>query len=270
MNSELSGDIWLSPADRLRYLARNARRNIAASRRTPASRFFTPEPSRARAIAVGQSPARLLTELFLETELPRLVGRREVSVLELGCGSGSMTTRLSRLGFRGRYTGIDIQDRFNPDQTKGLPLKVKFAQVDAHAFNPSEKVDLLLSVSTLEHIPDDATLIARLPAWFNPGGVEIHVLPSGASLGLYLWHGFRQYTPAALAEKFGPRIDIVRLGGLASYLLHLLFITIPDLVLRRSFRKAMPGIYRHLLFAALRLDRLLPIFPSAYAVIRRH
>ena len=270
MSGELSGDIWLSPADRLRYLARNARRNIFAARRIPASRFFTPETSRARVTADGQSPARLLTELFLESELPRLVGRREVIVLELGCGSGSMAARLSRLGFRGRYTGIDIQDRFNPEQTKDLPLKAEFNQSDAHAFNPSEKADLLLSVSTLEHIPDDATLIARLPAWLNPGAVEIHVLPSGASLGLYLWHGFRQYTPAALAEKFGPRIDVVRLGGFASYLLHLMFITFPDLALRRSFRKAMPGIYRHLLLAALRADRLLPIFPSAYAVIRRH
>jgi len=270
MSDELSGDIWLSPADRLRYLTRNARRNIVAARRTPGSRFFTPDPSRARAIADGQSPARLLTELFLESELPRPVGGREVTVLELGCGSGSMAARLSRLGFRGRYTGIDIQDCFNPEQTKDLPLKAEFNRSDAHVFNPSEKADLLLSVSTLEHIPDDATLIARLPAWLNPGAVEIHVLPSGASLGLYLWHGFRQYTPAALAEKFGPRIDVVRLGGFASYLLHLMFITFPDLALRRSFRKAMPGIYRHLLLAALRADRLLPIFPSAYAVIRRH
>jgi hypothetical protein len=53
-------------------------------------------------------------------------------------------------------------------------------------------------------------------------------------------------------------------------LLHFIFITIPDLILRRPWRKRAPKLYRAMLIAALRLDRALPFFPSAYAVIRRH
>lgn len=270
MSTELSGDVRLSPADRLRYLIRNACRNITRVRPAPKPRFFLPDRVRAQAITEGQSPGRLLTELFFESELPRLIEIRDVTVLELGCGSGSMAARLVRLGFRGRYTGIDIKDRFNRSAASALPLTAEFVEIDAHAFTPVKKLDLMLSVSTLEHIPDDARLIARLPTFFKRGGLEIHVVPSGASLGLYLWHGFRQYTAASLAQKFGPDIEVVQLGGLGSYLVHFGFVTLPDMLLRRSIRKAAPSLYRLALLAALRLDPWLPVFPCAYAVIRRH
>jgi SAM-dependent methyltransferase len=268
--TEICGDIRLSVADRLRYLVRNAYRNLSHVRLAPVSRPFQPDLTCALAAAAGQSPGRLLTELFLEAELPRLMPRRELTALELGCGSGSMAVRLAGLGYTGSYTGIDIKDRANRGALRNLPLRAHVIVIDAHVFSPPEKIDLMLSVSTLEHIPDDARLIARLPDFFKPGGLELHVVPSGASLALYLWHGFRQYTVASLIEKFGPTIEIVRIGGFASYLVHLGFITLPDLLLRRSIRKAAPSLYRRALAASLRLDRLTPFFPCAYAVIRRH
>ncbi len=270
MNGELSGDIPLSPADRLRYLARNAARNTRSFVGGPGSRAFVPDIDRAAAIEAGQSPGRLLTELFLESELPRLSPPRELNVLEVGCGSGSMAYRLARIGYRGTYTGIDINNRFRRDHPADFPFSVTFIQGDAHGFAPAAKGDLMVSVSTLEHIPADAVLIDRLATLFAPGAVEVHVVPSGASLLIYLWHGFRQYTPRTLVEKFGRKVEIVRLGGLGSYLLHFCFITISDLILRRSLRKHAPKFYRAMVIAALRLDRVFPLFPSAYAVIRRH
>ena len=270
MRSEINGDIRLSAMDRLRYLVRNAARNMRSFVGGPGSRAFTPDMARAATIEAGQSPGRLLTELFLEAELPRLSPPRELNVLEIGCGSGSMAYRLARLGYRGRYTGIDINDRFRRDHPADFPFAVTFIQGDAHTFAPAEKGDLMVSVSTLEHIPADATMIDRLATLFSAGGIEVHVVPSGASLMIYLWHGFRQYAPKTLVDKFGPRSEIVRIGGLGSYVLHFIFITIPDLILRRSWRKHAPKIYHAILMAALRLDRVFPFFPSAYAVIRRH
>jgi 2-polyprenyl-3-methyl-5-hydroxy-6-metoxy-1,4-benzoquinol methylase len=267
---EISGDIPLSRADRLRYLLRNACRNIAGIGRGPRSRAFRPDISCAATIAAGQSPGRLLTELFIEIELPRLSPPRELKVVEIGCGSGSMVYRLARLGYCGRYTGVDITDRFRRDHPRDFPFTVSYEVGDAHAFTPAGPVDLLISVSTLEHIPDDAALIRKLGSQFGPDALELHVVPSGASLAVYLWHGYRQYTPAALAAKFGPDIKIVRLGGLGSYILHFLFITVPDLIIRRSARRAAPGLYRALQLWALRVDVLLPICPTAYAAIRRH
>jgi SAM-dependent methyltransferase len=268
--SEISGDIRLSAADRLRYLWWNALRNLSSIGRGPRTRPFFPDLRRASQVMAGQSPSRLAMELFLEAELPRLSPPRQLDVIEIGCGSGSMAARIAGFGYGGTYLGIDIQDRFRRDQPLAFAFEAAFQQTDAHAFSPPQRYDLMLSSSALEHIPDDTVLIRRLPSFMKPGGLEVHVLPSGASLATYLWHGYRQYTPVMLAERFGDDIEIVRLGGLGSYLLHGLFITGPEMLLHRSLRKAMPRIYLALLRAALRIDRVIPVCPNAYAVIRRH
>lgn len=269
-SAEICGDGAMSTGDRFRYLWQNACRNMASFGCGPATRPFYPDLHRARSAMSGQSPSRLVTELFIESELPKLLPPRSMAVLEIGCGVGAMARRLARLGYRGSYTGVDIQDRFRRDYPSGFPFEVDFRQIDAHEFSPNQQIDFMISVSTLEHIPRDSELISRFPSFFNPGGLELHVVPGGSSLLPYLWHGFRQYTPAALAARFGLGIDIIRLGGLGSYLLHVIVITGPEMFFRRSLRNVMPGLYSRLLRAALRLDRVFPIYPTAYAVIRRH
>jgi SAM-dependent methyltransferase len=268
--SEISGDIRLGVADRLRYLWLNALRNLSSVGRGPRTRPFFPDLRRASQVMAGQSPSRLAMELFLEAELPRLVPPRCLDVMEIGCGSGSMAERIAGFGYGGTYLGLDIQDRFRRDRPPGFPFETAFQQIDVHMFTPPRQYDLMLSSSALEHIPDDTVLIRRFPSFMKPGGIELHVIPSGASLGTYLWHGYRQYTPVMLAGRFGPNIEIVRLGGLGSYILHGLFITGPEMLLHRSLRKAMPRVYLALLRAALRIDRVIPVCPNAYAVVRRH
>lgn len=267
---ELSGDIPLSAADRLRFLWRNACRNVAAVGRGPATQPFHPDRQRAFDAIAGQSPGRWLTEVFIATELPRLMPPRQIEVLEIGCGSGSMAPRLAGIGYSGHYTGVDIQDRFRREQFAGIPFTFDHLLMDAHALAPARPADLLISVSALEHIPNDRDLIRRFPQFVRAGGLELHMVPSGPGLATYLWHGYRQYTPAALAERFGGGVGIVRIGGFGSFLLHLFFITVPEMLLRRSLRRAAPGLYRSLLRAAWRVDRVLPVLPTAYAVVRRH
>jgi 2-polyprenyl-3-methyl-5-hydroxy-6-metoxy-1,4-benzoquinol methylase len=270
VTGEICGDLRLSAGDRLRYLWRNACRNLATLGRGPKTRAFRPDLQRADAAMSGQSPGRLQTELFIESELPELLPPRPVEVLEIGCGAGSMSYRLARLGYSGRYTGVDVQDRFRRDHPKDFGFEVEYHLIDAHVFVPPRPVELLFSNSTLEHVPNDRTLIERLPQFFAPGGIELQVVPSGSSLMSYLWHGYRQYTPASLAERFGEPVEIVRIGGFGSLLLHMVFITGPEMLLRRSLRKRAPGLYRACFRAALRIDCVLPFCPTAYAVIRRH
>lgn len=270
MNQELSGDVRLSAGDRLRYLWRNALRNLGALGRGPRTHAFFPDLEKAQRIAIGQSPGRLLTELFIQSELPKLLPPRPLDVVEIGCGSGSMARRLAGLGYSGRYTGVDIVDRFRHDQIAGVPFEIEFFCIDAHEFRPRRGVDLMISVSALEHIPADAAVIARFREFLNPGGLELHVVPSGAGLAAYLWHGFRQYTPASLAGRFGDRIEVVRLGGFGSFLLHIAMITLPEMIFGKSVRKAAPRLYSTLLAVSLRIDRMLPVCPTAYAIIRRH
>ncbi len=102
MIDEISGDVHLSAADRLRYLLRNGCRNLADFARGPRSRMFRPDLSRARAIASGQSPGRLLTELLIEAEIPKLSPPRDLEVVKFGCGSaiaGAIPASISRIVF---------------------------------------------------------------------------------------------------------------------------------------------------------------------------
>lgn len=267
---EICGDGAMSAGDRLRYLWQNLCRNLATLGRGPMARPFFPDPEQARMAMTGQSPSRLITNVFIDSELPKLLPPRKLEVLEVGCGAGAMADRLAALGYSGVYTGVDIQDYFRRDRPGDFPFAVEFRQIDAHEFSPVRPIDLMVSVSTLEHIPADAKLIERFPGFFNRGGLEVHVVPAGSSLLPYLWHGFRQYTPAKLAARFGPNVELVKIGGLGSLLLHFLVITGPEMFLRRSPRKVLPGVYVKLMRLALSVDRILPVCPTAYAVIRRH
>ncbi len=267
--NELNGDLRLSFGERVRYLCSNARRNMVAIGTGPATRAFVPPRSASGKRFVGQSPSRFLTEVFIDSELPQLLTQKQVEVVEIGCGSGSMSARLATLGFGGRYTGIDIVDQFRP-QALPSSFTSNFIESDAHRFIPERPIDLLISVSALEHIPDDAKLIKRLATHMAPGGLELHVVPGAASLFTYLWHGYRQYTPKGLADRFGEgRTSIVRLGGLGTFLLHLCFIT-SEVLVGRSLRTFAPRLYGRMLRGALMLDRFAPVCATAYAVIRRH
>jgi ubiquinone/menaquinone biosynthesis C-methylase UbiE len=269
-SSEICGDGAMTAGNRFRYLWQNLCRNLATLGRGPSVRSFFPNLDRARKAMTGQSPSRLITNVFIDTELSKLLPPRKIEVLEIGCGAGAMADRLAALGYSGTYTGVDIQDYFRRDRASGFPFTIEFHQADAHVFVPARPIDLMVSVSTLEHIPQDTKLIGRFPGFFNPGGLEVHVVPAGSSLLPYLWHGFRQYTPAKLAARFGPDVELVKIGGLGSLLLHFLVITGPEMFLRRSPRKVFPGVYVAMMRAALHIDRLLPVCPTAYAVIRRH
>lgn len=266
MTDEISGDIRLSAADRLRYLWRNFLRVISSVGRGTKSTVFRPSEASLAALTT-QSPSRFLTEAFFAQELKSLLPDRPLSVLEVGCGSGSLSTRMARLGIRGTYLGIDIGNRFAAQSTEAMT--VSFLQTDAHLFAPEPvSFDLIISVSALEHIPHDTDLIAKFPSFLRPGGAQVQVVPAGASLAGYLWHGYRQYTPVMLAERF-PGASLIGLGGLASLIFHMIFIT-PEMFFRRFFRSRFPRAYRAMLLVALKLDRLMPICPTSFVVISRH
>lgn len=268
---ELNGDTRLSPGDRLRYLWRNALRNCGGGRHPAfAGRVAWQPADRGRPAFADAtpSPGRAMAERFFVEELPRLLPPGEISVLEIGCGSGRARALLARAGYTGRYTGIDVQDRF--DRDLDTPFVSQFRMMDAHAIEPEPRFDLVISNSALEHIPDDAALAPRLAATLCPGGLQLHIVPAGAALWTYLWHGYRQYSPAALAARFAPeRTTLYALGGLASLSAHLVFVTLAEMLLRLPARRSLRGLYVACVRGAFALDRVLPVAPVMYAVCAR-
>ena len=263
---EISGDQRLPFGRAVAYLVFNLARLVGSLGRGPKSAKFFPAPDSIAEFS-SQSPSRLLTEAFLRECLANMVPKGRLNIVEIGCGSGFMSRRMSDLGISGSYLGLDIGNRFVAADTPNIT--VQFQEGDAHEFVADAKsVDLLFSFSALEHIPRDVSLIRKYEAFMRPGGVEVHIVPAGASLFAYLWHGFRQYTPVMIEERF-PTGKLVRLGGLGSLLLHMTVIT-PEMAFGRFFRDHFLRTYQALLRGALRVDRLLPVCPTSFVVIRRH
>ncbi len=256
----------MSLVDRLRYMALNFVRNLDF--RKPAvspTRFCVPRQSRTSGLV---SPSRALTEAFLCRQLPDMIPVGEIRVLDIGCGAGGLVRLLAELGYRGNYVGIDIQDGFDRSEQPGF--ETSFLAIDAHQYRPDGEFDLVISVSALEHIPDDARLIQRLGGFLVPGGLQLHFVPSEWALPVYLWHGYRQYTVTSLTDRFGTRhAAVFSLGGAASFFLHLFFITVWEILLRISLRKRLSGLYTRLLDVCLAIDRSLPALGTFYAVVWR-
>lgn len=265
---ELNGDLRLRPKQRLVYLARNLVRNLRGG-------FFGPTP-RAWAGSTAPhvpksgslpSPSRVLAETFVKLQLPLLLDRTVIKVLDVGCGSGRICHLLADAGFTGHYTGVDVDARFAVSSNDRPEFEIRFVRGNIHEVDLECDFDLIFSLSALEHIPEDAALIQRVRGLLKPTGGQVHIVPSGWALPLYLWHGYRQYSRGALALRFDPdRTRVYRLGGAATFAVHLFWITLPEILLRVSLRKLAPASYRWILVAALGLDRWFPAAAAMYAV----
>lgn len=265
MTVEISGDGQLNIAQRLSYLASNFARNLGGGSARLQQRTF--HAARLRRTPATASPSRALTEAFLYNRLPALLSGGKVRVLEIGCGSGSLTRILGELGYSGSYVGVDIDDRF--DRTPQPEFSKIFERTDARQFRAEQSFELVISVSALEHIPEDIQVIRQLDRNVAPGGLQLHFVPSAWGLPVYLWHGYRQYTAASIAERFDPRTTVIyAMGGGASFLLHFIFITFGEILLRLRLRQRLPGLYAGLLGWCLQLDRLVPVCATMYAVCK--
>jgi len=263
MATEISGDIRMSVGQRLRYLAFNLGRNLKPGQCAAKQLRFTAE--RLSRTPSAASPGRALTEAFLHSHLPKLLPPHQLRVLEIGCGSGSLTKLLAELGYTGSYVGVDIADRFDRNSQPGFHKD--FVLADAHRFEPDGKFDLVISVSALEHIPNDFQLIEKLCGFVAPEGLQIHFVPSGWGLLTYLWHGYRQYTAASIDQRFDARHTTIHaMGGAASFLLHFLFITVGEILLRLRLRQRLPSLYGWMLDGCLKMDRRVPVCGTMYAI----
>lgn len=262
--TEICGDGRMTAVNRLRYMARNFIRNLDFSRcAVKADKFCMRRQARTSGLV---SPSRSLTEAFLCRKLPLLLPPGKLRILDIGCGAGGLVRLLAVLGYTGSYVGIDIQDGFDRSELPGFDKK--FEVIDAHCYRAEEKFDLVISVSALEHIPDDERLIESLGKMVAPGGLQLHFVPGGWALPVYLWHGYRQYTVTSLVQRFGAdQTAIYAMGGAPSFFLHLLFITGWEILLRLSLRKRFPGTYTRLLDRCLALDPYLPVLGTFHAVV---
>lgn len=262
---ELSGDMPLSSGQKFQYLLYNALRNAGGLRYPAHMRFWhaeTPDDA-------PSSPMRSYLDAFMKDELPKLCTPRKLSVLDIGCGTAYMRSVLARGGYSGGYTGVDVVREPKFDINAEPAFATEFLNQDITRFSSDKRFDLVISNTALEHIQDDAAAVQVAHMLCATGGLEVHIVPSLWSLPLYLWHGYRQYTPARVRKLFsGTNYRVYRMGGLGSFFFHFFWITVPERLFGMTpFRMRHPGAYVRMKRFANRIDYLLPFFSTLYAIV---
>lgn len=126
-----------------------------------------------------------ITRFVARGIVPRLPGLRrrdDLSVLDIGCGTGSMVVALARLFPRGRIVGIDIEPRSVEKaaariRVAGLEGRAEARLVAAEEVDESGEFDLVTMIQVLHETKHEArdTILARAHTALRPGGVLLIV-----------------------------------------------------------------------------------------------
>lgn len=174
-------------------------------------------------------------------------------VLDIACGVGYGTRYLCERLPAALVTGVDLSaaaieyavGRYANDRTR-------FVVADAFGFADPDGFDTIVSLETIEHLPEPARFIAHLVGLLRPGGILVGSAPTTPSVdanphhlhdfteprfrALFLAHGLREqaalrqvhpYSPLALLRRREPRMGGVRRNLPAYYAAH------PGALLRR-------------------------------------
>ena len=266
---EISGDISatyrLSKGKILQYLFFNFFRGVAGYFTFFRTKFWSPKKINYQ----HSSPGRQYLDAFLVEMFPVFYKQRQVSVLDIGCGSGYLRSVFVQAGYAGEYIGLDIQKDRHFDDNSNISFVSNFVQSRIEDFSSAEKFNMVISNTTLEHIKNDALAVKKSKELVKKGGVQIHIVPAFWSLFLYLLHGYRQYNPRRIKKLFeGQDYEVFRLGGLFSFLLHFFWITIPER-LTASDKLRRGTAYPHAVSIAHKLDKYIPVCSFFYIIVVR-
>lgn len=94
-------------------------------------------------------------------------GRRDLDVLEVGCGSGWMCGRLQAYG---KVTGTDLSDEVLKAAQQKIPA-VRFVAGDFMQMALAENsADVIVTLEVLSHVADQPAFIDRIARTLRPGG----------------------------------------------------------------------------------------------------
>lgn len=283
---EISGDSQLFIVARIRYLVRGLREVVKSlGQRCSAPSFhldLTGEEVQSK-IREGGSPFRVYTCGLAQQLLPLYISGLG-PICDLGCGSGDHARLFERSGARDLYVGIDVVFTPSWSSKQGIrrQLRQRFAQMSAVELGfATGSLGFTFSSSLLEHLPNIQHAIREIARSMRNGAYGLHVVPGVWSLFLYMFHGYRRFSPQTLRELFrqaGLEVaEVWSLGGIPSFVLHWMWITCPFLLTAKFLPSAQYRIrtgfglklYSRLLFFALWLDRWFPLLPVGYAAVVR-
>jgi trans-aconitate 2-methyltransferase len=101
----------------------------------------------------------------------RIAADTPETVIDLGCGEGSLTVSLARRWPAARVTGIDSSPQMlAAAEASAPPGRVAFQQGDVRGWAPTAPVDVVVSNAVLHWVPGHQHLLPRWAGWLRPGG----------------------------------------------------------------------------------------------------
>lgn len=232
----INGDIDQPLAVRRQYRREHGARHAIENVRPFESELSWPPADhrltgRLDALETIGTPARMLCDLFwLDLDWARL--ERELGSLvvhDLGCGSGRYARRLraSAEPVSMHYRGFDVAP--HKSWSALTDERTSFATFDGSDFASTLDCspNLLISQSTLEHVPEDLRYFDAVAQYARSGKplLQIHMVPGETCLRQYDLHGWRHYTrdmvrAIAAAMPQGTRVTLFALGDQRHVELH--------------------------------------------------
>ena len=152
--------------------------------------------------------------------LSRVAAESPGTVVDLGCGPGTLTALLARRWPDAAVLGIDS----SPEMVAAAPAlpTVRFEVGDLRDWQPEQPVDVLVSNATLQWVPGHLDLLPRLVATLAPGGWFALQVPGNLEepshelrRRLAAQPGFAPYVEGvAVPEAFDPQVYLDRLAAL--------------------------------------------------------
>lgn len=183
------------------------------------------------------SPTRYCTDNAINLLIRKYCHLQNVAILDVGCGKGQYYQYFTSRAIKGSYLGIDVKGHEAWQTKEEQGLQISYLVHDAEELqNLNRKFDFIIAIQSFEHIKHDGKALRGVRTLLKTEGHLMLTVPSKYSFFLYGFHGYRRYSIPKLkrlAKESGLYvIEIMKLGGLTSFLLHFILWTIPAILLR--------------------------------------
>jgi trans-aconitate 2-methyltransferase len=92
------------------------------------------------------------------------------TVVDLGCGEGTMTAGLAGRWPGARVIGVDSSAEMLA-AARPIPGRLEFVRGDVREWSPDAPVDVVVSNAVLHWVPGHVDVLLRWAGWLSPGGV---------------------------------------------------------------------------------------------------
>jgi SAM-dependent methyltransferase len=122
-------------------------------------------------------------------------------VLDLACGSGYGSALLKDAG-ASTVVGVDVSEEcVRYARQRYLSPGIQFLEGDGMTFVPAGGCDVIVSLETIEHVPDANGFVAHLASLLAPGGILVGSVPTTLSTDVNPFH-LHDFTPLQFRDLF--------------------------------------------------------------------